>query len=134
MYQLSPRVSIACFPGEVLMIDFRSGNYYHLNQLAGSLIKLIGEQGLSASWLELLKLEKSSLAQKIVDFIPLLLSENLITEAISFPLNTSSVPDELFQMQPEECFLLRKFDDLPQLLKLDEIYNVDSKGWPVHHG
>ena len=130
-----PQVINEMIDGEAIMINLVSGSYYSLDRLGGEVWEL---------------LEKSQSVDEIVSQLSLRYdaSDDVLRSAVETLLEQMSgeqliVPDEnpgvasslpsepqLAERLPFRAPRLEKFTDMQDLILLDPVHEVDSRGWP----
>lgn len=122
--------------GEVVIINFDSGNYYCLNKTGADIWEFIQRHFPIADMVAALS-QKYTASQEDIrsslhEIMTKLQDEMLI---IAYEGNGESNPSKTEvsssdQKVPFEAPLLQKFDDMQELILLDPIHEVDESGWP----
>ena len=130
-----PNVVYERFDGETVIVDFNSGSYYSLTDVANEIWILIeqemGLEQISRLICSQYDADKESIHKSLDKFLNELRKENLIVE------NGSQTLKERFETDKKgngkKAFkepLLNKYDDMQEMLLLDPIHDVDETGWP----
>jgi hypothetical protein len=130
-----PNVVYERFDGETVIVDFNSGSYYSLTDVADEIWTLI-EQEMGLEQMSLFVSSHydadSENIQKCLDkFLNELKKENLIVENNSQRLK--EMPEADKKENGKKVFkepVLNKYDDMQEMLLLDPIHDVDETGWP----
>jgi hypothetical protein len=129
----TPQIVHEFMDEEVIAIDFDTGSYFSLTDLASYVWRAIdrGQQleAINDSLVESLDLN-SSQQQEIADFYQQLIDNNLLRDDATPPqIDTSAaIPKPQTYNRPT----LQKYTDMEKLLLLDPIHEVDEvAGWPM---
>lgn len=112
--------------GEVVIIQFDTGNYYSLSGAAALLWQRLASPSSAADLLALWVDAPASAAEEIAAFVADLSKENLVLPASPAP--ESSSPS--LASAPYEKPVLNKYTDMQQLLLADPLHEVEEAGWP----
>lgn len=121
--------------GEVVIINFDSGNYYSSNALGCEIWSLIEQSQSIESIKKVVQARYVSshlnLEETTQAFLTELELEQLIVCASKGSESAPNLP-ELAQKRPvTDPPKLHKFKDMQELLLLDPIHDVDNVGWPM---
>ena len=126
--------------GEVIMINFDTGNYYSLNSVGKdiwscieknlNLSAIVGE--ISAKYMA----DEKNILEDIHKFLAELKQEELIlliadTNKSSFADEEKPSSDKDNEKLKYEKPGLQKYTDMKEMLLLDPIHEVDETGWPA---
>jgi hypothetical protein len=139
-----PRVAHELIDGEVIAIDFETGNYYSLNETGGFLWSLL-VQGASIEQLIEAVVQNFSNSRAEVEptiraYVAQLEAEELVVADSSDQSTPASVDTQSIAVQsvnqthetaPFIPPTLEVYTDMQGLLLLDPIHEVDEQGWPV---
>ena len=131
----STKVVFERFDDETVLINLESGNYYGLMDAARVILELISAGADNKSIVDYLSdiysVAKQVIEKDVLDFIQLLLSEELIESKqdnldvfdyksfnLDFPLQTYKPPT------------MEIYSDMQDLILLDPIHDVSDQGWP----
>ena len=133
----TPRVVHESIDGEVVMIDFDSGNYFSSDELGCAIWTHVQENQRIEQIVARVntRFDFGSLdsTEVVCTFLQLLLDEQLIR-----PLDSAASAEVTTQVEAYEGTktvvsappTLQKFGDMQELLILDPIHDVDEVGWP----
>ena len=130
----TPKIVSETIEGEVIIINFDSGNYYSSDDLGCEVWSLIEQRHSIEDILTTINNRYTSntfdLNDTVQAFISELQQEQLI---VPTPDGSTSVAD-LSESSPKQAVSappkLNKFKDMQELLLLDPVHDVDSAGWP----
>lgn len=135
-----PRVIHETIDGEVVMIDFDTGNYYSLNKAGADIWGLISRGATLGETIEGVSSLYSGRGEVIEDGVSRLVAElkqeELIEPCAPGECELHVGPDRQLENpsdgdKPEfEAPALFKYNDMQDLLLLDPIHEVDESGWP----
>ncbi len=114
--------------GEVVAIDFDTGNYYSMNGTAAQIWEILTCGISSDMFNEIFKKESVSI------FLESLLTEGLIVLESTPPENPDDLNSLLKEYQMSQDFqppVFEKHTDMQHLLLLDPIHDVNEQGWPI---
>jgi hypothetical protein len=136
-----PLVAIETIDGEVVMIDFDSGEYFSATKVGAEIIGCIE---LSASTGQIVAClagrydgPMEAIRAGVESFLSRLQDERLIIEGTAANVDLDAavaLADEAAidgQRPPFEEPVLQKFTDIQDLLLLDPIHDVEEAGWPM---
>jgi hypothetical protein len=134
-YQVnSPRIVHEYMDGEVIAIDFETGGYFSLREVAAYIWNLlaagIDSDVVCARLAREFQLEMDAVTGDTAAFIAYLTDNHLVRESAS-PVSTDMQPPD---PRPPRYTTptVEKFTDMEQLLLLDPIHEVDEvAGWPA---
>ncbi len=112
--------------GEVVIIQFDTGNYYSLAGTAVAIWQRLTSPGTIADLLPLFTGTTATAKTEITTFINELTKENLLITATSSAAPTESATEPVAYAKPE----LNKYTDMQQLLLADPLHEVEEAGWP----
>lgn len=128
----SPQVVHETIDGETIIIDFESGTYYSVREVANQIWAWIGEGNhvdqIVAQALTHYTGEPSEIESTVRAFMSNLAKETLIVTAE--PTTLPSVHPSAGVREPFTPPLLERYTDMQDLLLLDPIHEVDEQGWP----
>lgn len=110
--------------GEVVVIQFDTGNYYSLAGAAADLWQRLLSPATTADLLALFTDAPAEAAADIEAFVNELLAEGLLRPAQPAAAPSPAAP--LGYAKPE----LNKYTDMQQLLLADPLHEVEEAGWP----
>jgi hypothetical protein len=114
--------------GEVVIIQFESGNYYSLKSTGAGLWEWVVGGASDRQMLAAIPEATDERRQEVQNFLNYLVQEDLVTAVAeeaavgAGPLKTMTSPWEKPTMD--------KYQDMQQLLAADPIHQVDATGWP----
>ena len=118
------------FEDETVMINLTSGNYYGIKNVGKVILTLI-EGGISLQ--DLLIVISKSYGKEITEieedlqaFLTTLVNEG-IAQKTEFGANEFSLIENCVNYEKP---VLEKFTDMQDLILLDPVHDVNSKGWP----
>lgn len=117
-------ISHELIDGEVVIIQFGTGNYYSLSGPAAAVWQRLASGASAADLLALFSDAPSAAADDIAAFLSDLSKENLLkpAEAVSAAVPAAAIP----YVKP----VLNKYTDMQQLLLADPLHEVEEAGWP----
>lgn len=121
--------------GEAIMINLATGTYYSLDRVGGDVWALleaatppdqiVAELGRRYNGAE------QKIRQGVDDLLTRLCEENLVIPChAAEPVGTASLSPAPTTRPPFELPRLEKFTDMQDLILLDPVHEVDSRGWP----
>lgn len=128
----NPQVINETIDGEAIMINLVTGAYYSLDRIGGDVWAVL-EQGASPEEVTAALVARYDAPTEVVRasvdaLIERLASEDLIVEAPdASPLPSTAVAET---RAPFSAPKLDKFTDMQDLILLDPVHEVDSRGWP----
>lgn len=134
----SPNVVREFFDGEVVVVNLESGTYYSLEKLAAT-VWLLFEQELAADAIfkllaEHYQTEIGTLRQTFEPFVAQLIEEKLVLAQENGTTGAAGENVLAILSSSAPTFsepVLRKYNDMQDLLLLDPIHDVDDAGWPA---
>lgn len=123
------------FDDETVLINLESGNYYGLMGVSKTIFELIeagaDKQKIITFLSESYKIEYAKIEEEIIEFIDLLISEEIVflTKEHSSMFNQNNNSINSFVGVYEKP-TLEIYSDMQDLILLDPIHDVSSKGWP----
>lgn len=128
----NPQVINETIDGEAIMINLVTGAYYSLDRIGGDVWAVL-EHGASPDEVaEELSVRYDAPADAIgagvSALIERLVAEDLIVEAPD--ASPRPAPPEATTKAPFSAPRLDKFTDMQDLILLDPVHEVDSRGWP----
>jgi hypothetical protein len=131
-----PYVISHYFDDYLVILNFVNGNYYLLNTEASKLIKL-AEMGIFTKQLLKELVDSNPAKYSFLEvFFDILIKEEILIIENQDVQHTSSYETAVFEIldsnfnRPE----IQVFNDMQHVLKLDDIFTVDTKGWPATDG
>jgi Coenzyme PQQ synthesis protein D (PqqD) len=131
-----PQVINETIEGEAIMINLVTGNYYSLDTVGGEIWELL-EQSLSAEDIvtvlgQRYEASEEVIRNAVVELLAQLASEQLVVRDDG---RHSAAPPASTQTGgtgrlPFEAPKFEKFTDMPDLILLDPVHDVDQRGWP----
>jgi hypothetical protein len=121
--------------GEAIMINLATGNYYSLDSIGGEVWELL-EQSLSVGQVvsELgrrYEASEEAIRSAVEDLLEQLSREDLVVRDDSSGAAPSVQPvQSTADRTPFHAPKLQKFTDMQDLILLDPVHEVDSRGWP----
>lgn len=121
------------FEGEMIIIYFATGKYLRLNKEATRLIDFLVKHPLDINILYNFIATHPQKSEKLKILIHTLLTEKILE------IHHTNIQN-IAQMEGLNLFLLSDaieiveanvYDDMKYLLKLDDIYHIDHKNWPL---
>jgi hypothetical protein len=139
-YRLNgPTVACQVIEGEAIIIHFEKGTYYSSDAVGALIIQLIQDQIPVEEIIRRIEArstgDQEAIRSSVSGFVEELRQEDLISPVDPAPAVTSAPYD--VARRGEEPFvapLLKRFDDLQDILVLDPIHDGDQPAWPVADG
>lgn len=135
-YRLNhPQVINEMIDGEAIMINLASGSYYSLDTVGGEVWALL-EKSLSVDDIVRQLSYRYEASDEVIRSAVESLLEQLLREQLVTPDESSgteaSLPSQHRSAQrlPFKAPRLEKFTDMQDLILLDPVHEVDSRGWP----
>ena len=131
----SPNVVHETIDNEVVIIEFKTGNYYSLEKTGADIWEWI-EQGFTLGEiiefiLNRYECSTAEIEDALGRFINQLQEENLVSVNSMQVSPPKDKPNQKIDpKQPFEIPILLKYSDMQELLLLDPIHEVDETGWP----
>jgi len=131
----NPKIVNETIDGEVVIINFESGNYYSSNTFGCEIWSLIEQQRSIEEIIKIVKNRYTSSELNLSETVQTFLAE-LEREQLIVPANREESSSLELQEHPQKRAItsppqLHKFKDMQELLLLDPIHDVDTAGWPV---
>lgn len=137
-----PAVSSEAFDDEIVIIDFKTGNYYSLEAAGFEIWKLVDlgvdRAGIKSAVIRLFKGDPDAIGTAVDRLLEELIREGLILKAGDRQPTGKSEPAPADDLENKrlswnvDAAVLQKYSDMQDLLLLDPIHEVDDNGWP--HG
>jgi hypothetical protein len=130
-----PQVINEMIDGEAIMINLVTGSYYSLDSLGGEVWELLQKSLSVDDIVTQLSFRYDASDDAIRSAVESLLEE-LSREQLVAPDNNSGAASSLpfgsrpAQRLPFRAPRLEKFTDMQDLILLDPVHEVDSRGWP----
>jgi hypothetical protein len=130
-----PQVINEMIDGEAIMINLVSGSYYSLDSLGGEVWGLL-EKSLSVDDIVTQLSFRYDASDDIIRSVVENLLEQLSREQLVVPDHSSGAASSRpsgsppAQRLPFRAPRLEKFTDMQDLILLDPVHEVDSRGWP----
>lgn len=133
-----PQILSEIVEGEAVVLDLRSGSYFSLDPVASAIWERIvagtTEAEIARALHASFDVTPAIAAQAVEEFVARLLTEGLvITVTLAGAPESATVPPDGLD-HPRAPFtrpLLKRYDDVQDLLLLDPIHDVAESGWPV---
>ena len=135
-----PRVVHEIIDGELILINFDSGNYYSCDKVAADIWALVAGGNAVGEIVEKISCRYDGNYLDMENAVKRFLAE-LHQEDLIVPVNTGgeknireSAVDPNSKSQPKkiqfDAPVLQKYSDMRELLLLDPVHEVDETGWP----
>jgi Coenzyme PQQ synthesis protein D (PqqD) len=130
-----PRVINETIDGEAIMIDLTTGSYYSLDRVGGEVWSLLeasaGVEEIVAELGRRYDAEPAEIRRGIDELLQRLVAEELVVPCDDGE-PFQAVPAEPLpaERRPFQHPRLEKFTDMQDLILLDPVHEVDSRGWP----
>lgn len=131
----SPQVINETIDGEAIMINLATGSYYSLDRVGGEVWALL-EASLPVDDI-VVQLSRryegaeDDIRRAVDDLLQRLSSEELVVPCDdSDPVGAASLEPAPASRRPFHAPRLEKFTDMQDLILLDPVHEVDSRGWP----
>jgi hypothetical protein len=131
----SPQVINETIDGEAIMINLATGSYYSLDRVGGDVWSLL-EASLPVEDIvtELgrrYEATEDDIRSGVDDLLQRLSREELVVPCEDAePVRAVSTEPAPERRQPFQAPQLEKFTDMQDLILLDPVHEVDSRGWP----
>jgi hypothetical protein len=131
----SPLVINETIDGEAIMINLATGSYYSLDRVGGEVWALL-EASLPVEDIVVqlgrrYHAVEDDIWRGVEDLLQRLSSEELVVPCDdSDPIGAASLEPAPTSRQPFRAPRLEKFTDMQDLILLDPVHEVDSRGWP----
>jgi len=134
----TPKITYETIDGEVVIIDFETGNYYSIDKVGAEIWRLLEKKATFGKMLSEISNRYNCSSDKfentLSEFLSELQDEQLICEEPTSEDNVkASTKSESMSDGKKLSFekpKLQKYDDMQDLLLLDPIHEVDKTGWP----
>ena len=125
-----PHVISETIDGETVMIDLRTGSYFSLDATAAAVWRGIEAGASLATIVSVITAAQAGPAEDVEADVGRLAAELLADDLIA-PADDDD-PESPFDpgAGPYRTPVLEKFTDMQDLLLLDPVHDVDSRGWP----
>ncbi len=131
----STKVVFERFDDETVLINLESGNYYGLMDTARVILELISAGADNKNIIDCLadmyNIDQQIIEKEILEFIQLLLSEELIElkqdNLDVFDYKSFNLDFPLHSYKPPTMEI---YSDMQDLILLDPIHDVSNQGWP----
>ena len=127
----TPPVVHETVEGETIVVNLDTGSYYDLNPLGGSIFELLNAgtstAALASRIASAYELGEFEARRTVEDFTAQLVAEQLLAPV------ADGTPEAPAQVELPPVFaepVLHKYTDMPELLLLDPVHEVDETGWP----
>jgi hypothetical protein len=131
----SPQVINETIDGEAIMINLATGSYYSLDRVGGDVWTLL-EASLSvddivAHLSQRYDAAEDDIRHGVSDLVKRLSDEELVVPCQEGePVGAASLEPIPASRPPFRPPTLEKFTDMQDLILLDPVHEVDSRGWP----
>jgi hypothetical protein len=131
----SPQVINETIDGEAIMINLATGSYYSLDRVGGEVWALL-EASLPVEDIVVqlgrrYDAVEDDIWRGVEDLLQRLSSEELVVPGDdSDPIGAASLEPAPASRPPFRAPRLEKFTDMQDLILLDPVHEVDSRGWP----
>jgi hypothetical protein len=118
------------FEDETVLINLESGNYYGIMQVGKEILDLL-ELGIDVKMIvsiisKAYKVDEKMVELDVTEFLTTLKEEAIIYEIEAKSVNYPVWQDKGAYVKP----ILEKYTDMQDLILLDPVHDVNSKGWP----
>jgi hypothetical protein len=132
-----PKIVHEAFDDEIVIINLETGTYFSVEGVAAEIWARVDgatARAIARDLADRYGVEEAEVTPPVMRFLDELQSEGLIEpgEAPETPVRTPPAAAPA-RTGPREFHapLLRKFDDMQELLLLDPIHDFDDAGWPI---
>jgi Coenzyme PQQ synthesis protein D (PqqD) len=129
-----PQVINETIDGEAIMINLATGSYYSLDRVGGEVWALLEESvpvgDIVAELGRRYRGAEGDIRRGVEDLLRLLSAEELILPDDGAPERTRAAEPVPTERPPFRAPRLEKFTDMQDLILLDPVHEVDSRGWP----
>jgi hypothetical protein len=122
------KVAHELIDGEVVIIQFESGNYYSVKNTGAGLWEWVVGGASDQQMLAAIPEATEDRRQEVRNFLNYLVQEDLVTEVTEEAAGRTGALKTL--PGPWEKPMMDKYQDMQQLLAADPIHQVDATGWP----
>jgi len=133
----SSQIIYETIDGETIIIDLATGTYYSLRGTGGAIWDLLMEGRDSTQLATALAAEYTAPVDEIEtaveSFLGELIGASLIAHAANEAAPAAPVADGLNSTTPTQAFVppvLEQFTDMQDIILLDPVHEVGSRGWP----
>jgi Coenzyme PQQ synthesis protein D (PqqD) len=131
----SPQVINETIDGEAIMINLATGSYYSLDRVGGEVWSLLeaslAVEDIVAELGRRYEATENDIRQGVNDLLQRLLAEELLRPCDDAePVRAFSMEPAPAKRPPFNTPKLEKFTDMQDLILLDPVHEVDSRGWP----
>ncbi len=128
----APQIAHETIDNETIVIDFESGIYYSLREVANQVWIWLATGATVAEIVDWTVAhytgDRAEIEQSVELFVTALLRESLIAKAEK---SSTVAPPQSETKQPFVVPILEQYTDMQDLLLLDPIHEVDAQGWPA---
>jgi Coenzyme PQQ synthesis protein D (PqqD) len=131
----SPQVINETIDGEAIMINLATGSYYSLDRVGGDVWTLL-EASLTVDDIvaqlgQRYDAAEDDIRRGVSDLVQRLSDEELVVPCDEAdPVGAASLEPVPASRPPFRTPSLEKFTDMQDLILLDPVHEVDSRGWP----
>jgi hypothetical protein len=131
----SPQVINETIDGEAIMINLATGSYYSLDRVGGDVWSLLEASlpvdDIVAELSRRYEATEDDIRRGVDDLLERLSSEELVVPCNDAePVRAVSPQSTPAKRSPFRAPRLEKFTDMQDLILLDPVHEVDSRGWP----
>jgi hypothetical protein len=131
----SPQVINETIDGEAIMINLATGSYYSLDRVGGEVWSLLeaslAVDDIVAELGRRYEATEDDIRRGVNDLLQRLLGEELLLPCDDAePVRAFSMEPAPAKRPPFHPPKLEKFTDMQDLILLDPVHEVDSRGWP----
>jgi Coenzyme PQQ synthesis protein D (PqqD) len=131
----SPQVINETIDGEAIMINLATGSYYSLDRVGGDVWTLLEASlpvdDIVAQLGRRYDAGEDDIRRGVDDLLQRLAGEELVVPCDDGePVRTTSSEPVAAERLPFHAPRLEKFTDMQDLILLDPVHEVDSRGWP----
>ena len=131
----TPQVINQTIDGEAIMINLATGSYYSLDRVGGDVWALLEAslpvEAIVADLGRRYDASRDDIRRAVDDLLRRLSEEELVVPCDDGePAGAASTEPEPVQRCPFTSPRLEKFTDMQDLILLDPVHEVDSRGWP----
>jgi Coenzyme PQQ synthesis protein D (PqqD) len=131
----SPQVINETIDGEAIMINLATGSYYSLDRVGGDVWSLLEASlpvdDIVAELGRRYEASEDDIRRGVEDLLQRLSGEELVVPCDDTePVRAVSPEPAAPERSPFHAPRLEKFTDMQDLILLDPVHQVDSRGWP----
>jgi Coenzyme PQQ synthesis protein D (PqqD) len=131
----SPQVINETIDGEAIMINLATGGYYSLDRVGGDVWSLLEASlpvdDIVAELGRRYEATEDDIRRGVEDLLQRLTGEELVVPCDDAePVGPVPAPSATAERPPFRAPRLEKFTDMQDLILLDPVHQVDSRGWP----